>query len=406
MGLIIQKFGGTSVENMDKILKVAERVADKRRNGNDIVVVISAMGDSTDNLLNHAYKLTKTPVSRELDVLLSTGEQQSGALLSIALNSMGFDAKSMTGHQIGIITDANFKNAKILKINEVTIREELNRGRIVVVAGFQGVNLFEEITTLGRGGSDTTAVALAAVLKADICEIYTDVDGVYSLDPGLDSNCRKFRTLSYDELLDISFSGAKVVHPRAAELARKFNIPLVIRSSFSDDAGTIIVKDVEGLDREKVYALTLHRDEVRLIFNNVSLRCGFNDFLNDLRKHCIAPDTISFEVINELPHITLVLTKPHLEKLKEKLSRNELNFKFDDFTEENNITTITIHGIGLTIETEIFNEILLLLRERNEKVLGINKESRKLELILVSEQPEELLKLLNRKLNLGNGIQD
>ncbi|MDD3626738.1 MAG: aspartate kinase [bacterium] len=406
MGLIVQKFGGTSVGSIENILKVAERVAEKKRNGNEMVIVISAMGDSTDNLINYAYKFTNNPVSRELDVLISTGEQQSGALLSIVLNSMGLETVSMTGHQIGIITDANFKNAKILKINEVKIRDELNKGKIVVVAGFQGVNLFEEITTLGRGGSDTTAVALAAVLKADICEIYTDVEGVYSLDPNLDDKSQKFKTLSYDELLDLSFSGAKVMHPRAAELARKFNIPLVIRSSFSEDDGTIIVKNIEGLDREKVYAITLHKDEVRLIFNNFKVPGTFNDFLNELRKHGVAPDTISYEVLNEVPHVTMIITRHHLELLKKKLAKKELNFEYNDFSEEDNITTITIHGIGLTIETEIFNEILSVLSERQEKVLGINKESRKLELVLISSKPDELVKILNRKLNLDNGLKN
>ncbi|MCK4667847.1 aspartate kinase [Candidatus Dependentiae bacterium] len=403
MGLVIQKYGGTSVESLEKIVNVAEKVIEKKESGNDIVVVISAMGNETDRLLSYAYKFTKQPNSRELDMLISTGEQQAGALLSIVLNSKGVDTISLTGHQIGIITDNNFKNAKILKINELKLREHLNKGRVVVVAGFQGVNQFEEITTLGRGGSDTTAVALGAILKADICEIYTDVEGIYSLDPELDSESPKFKTLTYDELLEITFSGAKVVHPRAAELAKKFNIPLIIKSSFTSDTGTIIVKDADGLDREEIYAITLHKKEVRVIFDDIKFKNSFSEFLNDLRKHGIIIENITYEVLGERPHVTIILENIIWEKLKEKLESNELDISFSKYIEEVDISTLTIHGIGISIEKEIFNEVLNILRSKQVNILSINKESKKLEIIISSGNSEEIVKLINRKLNIKDG---
>ncbi len=403
MGLVIQKFGGTSVEGLEKLVNVADKVIEKKKCGNDVVVVISAMGTETDRLLSYAYKFTKKPNSRELDMLISTGEQQAGALLSIVLNSKGIDTISLTGHQIGIITDNNFKNAKILKINELKLREHLNTGRVVVVAGFQGVNQFEEITTLGRGGSDTTAVALGAILKADICEIYTDVAGIYSLDPNLDSESSQFKVLTYDELLEITFSGAKVVHPRAAELAKKFNIPLIIKSSFTDDTGTIIVKDVDGLDREEVYAVTLHKKEVRVIFDNIKFKNSFSEFLNDLRKHGIIIENITYEVLGDRPHVTIILENTIWEKLKEQLENKKFDISFSKYIEEVNISTLSIHGIGISIEKDTFNEVLNILRSNQLNILSINKESKKLEIIISSENPEKIVKLINRKLNIKDG---
>ncbi len=240
MPLVVKKFGGTSVATLDRISKVARRIVDSKKGDTRLVLVVSAMGDTTNELLSLASRANPEPPKREIDLLLSTGEIVSSALLSMSLNSLGAEAVAFTGLQGGIITDDFHTKARIRKIKTDTIVQEINRGRIVVVAGFQGVTQDNIITTLGRGGSDLTAVALAAALKADMCEIYTDVDGIHTADPRVVPQARKLRRISYDELLEIASSGARVVHPRAVELAKNYQVRLHIRSSFNEKEGTIV----------------------------------------------------------------------------------------------------------------------------------------------------------------------
>lgn len=240
MRLVVQKFGGSSVATLDRISKVAGRIADSKKENTYLVVVVSAMGNTTDELLSLASRANPEPPKRELDLLLSTGEIVSSALLSMSLNSLGAEAVAFTGLQGGIITDDVHTRARIKKIEVERILDQIHRDRIVVVAGFQGVTQKNIITTLGRGGSDLTAVALAAGLKADICEIYTDVEGVYTADPRIVPRARKLRRISYDELLEIVSSGAEVVHPRAVEVAKNYEVRLHIRSSFNEKEGTIV----------------------------------------------------------------------------------------------------------------------------------------------------------------------
>lgn len=240
MPLIVQKYGGSSLASPERIKRVAERVLQAKREGNDIVSVVSAMGDTTDKLLALALQLHPYPPKRELDMLLSTGEVVSSALLSTALRFLGAKAVSFSGPQIRIITDEAHTKARILKIETKKILREIEKGKIVVVAGYQGTTLGDNITTLGRGGSDTTAVALAAALKADLCEIYSDVEGVYTADPRIVPQARKLKYVSYEEMLELASLGTKVIHLRAIEIARKYKVPLHIRSSFSQKEGTII----------------------------------------------------------------------------------------------------------------------------------------------------------------------
>lgn len=240
MSLIVQKYGGSSLSSPERIKKVAQRVLQVKTEGNDIVTVVSAMGDTTDQLLSLALDLDSHPPKRELDMLLSTGELVSSALLSIALYSLGGKAVSFSGPQVGIITDGTHTQARILKIETETILREIKKDKIVVVAGYQGTTSEDTITTLGRGGSDTTAVALAAVLKAELCEIHSDVEGVYTADPRIVPQARKLKHISYEEMLEMASLGAKVIHLRAVEIARKYKVPLHIRSSFSQKEGTII----------------------------------------------------------------------------------------------------------------------------------------------------------------------
>ncbi|MBV9120559.1 MAG: aspartate kinase [Chloroflexi bacterium] len=247
MSLIIQKYGGSSVKDVDRIKAVAQRVADRQREGNDLVVVVSAMGDTTDDLIDLAQRIMPQPEAREMDMLLSTGELISSALVAMALHQLGCKAVALSGPQAGIMTDATFNKAKISAIDPERLRRELGSGKVVIVAGFQGLTDDQDIATLGRGGSDTTAVALAARLEADACEIYTDVDGVYTADPRVVPEARKLDTISFEEMLEMAQMGAKVMHPRAVELGQIYGMPITVRSSYSDREGTII--GVENLNK-------------------------------------------------------------------------------------------------------------------------------------------------------------
>jgi aspartate kinase len=262
--LIVQKYGGTSVANLERIRNVAERVAEYKRVGHDLVVVVSAMAGETDRLINLAKSITENPPLRELDMLVSTGEQVTSALLAITLQAMGYKARAFLGYQIPIYTTDLFTKARIKEIKVDTIKSALARGEIVVVAGFQGVTEGGDITTLGRGGSDTTAVALAAALKADLCEIYTDVEGVYTADPRIVPKARKLAKVSYEEMLEMASSGAKVLEMRSVELAMIYKVPLVVRSSFSRASGTLITEEDEEMEKVLVSGITYNRNEARI----------------------------------------------------------------------------------------------------------------------------------------------
>ena len=244
MGLIVQKFGGTSVANTERLLHVAKIVTDTYKKGNNVVVVVSAQGDTTDDLIVKASEINSNPSNREMDVLLSTGEQISASLLAMAIESIGFPAVSLTAWQVGIVSDSNYSTARIKSISEERLRRELDQKNIVIVTGFQGVNKFDDITTLGRGGSDTTAVALAATLKADLCQIYTDVEGVYTADPRFIKKAKKLEEISYDEMLELATLGAQVLQNRSVELAKKYHVNLEVVSSFNNVPGTKVKEDV------------------------------------------------------------------------------------------------------------------------------------------------------------------
>jgi len=264
MALIVQKYGGSSVADAEKIRNVARRVAKTKDEGNQVVVVVSAMGRTTDNLIRFAYQINERPGDRELDVLLSTGEIVSSTLLAMALETLGYKAVSLTGAQAGIHTDSSYSRARILRVDTKRVVSELKNGNIVIVAGFQGVTGRRDITTLGRGGSDTTAVALAASLGAGICQIYTDVEGVYTADPHLIPEARKLRGISYEEMLELATYGAKVMHNRAVELGELYNVPILVASSFTESPGTIIGKEASMEVRNKVRGIA-HDTSVSMV---------------------------------------------------------------------------------------------------------------------------------------------
>jgi len=263
-GLVVQKYGGSSVANVERIQKVAQRVVSYSKKGYDLVVVVSALGDTTDELIQLADKINTEPSEREMDMLLSTGEQISVALLAMAIHKLGSQAISFTGAQVGIITDTSHTRARIIKINADKIKEELKKGRIVIVAGFQGVTLNQDITTLGRGGSDLTAVALAKELNACSCEIYTDVEGIYTTDPRIEPKAKKIEKITYDEMLEMASLGAQVMQARSIEVAKKFDVPLHVRSSFTTRPGTMIIKEVKMMEDVVVSGITLNKNQAKI----------------------------------------------------------------------------------------------------------------------------------------------
>jgi len=278
MGLIVQKYGGSSVADAEGMKRVAARIVASKRDGNQVVVVVSAMGDTTDELIDLANQVTPIPNGRELDMLLTAGERISMALLAMAISSLGHEARSFTGSQAGVITDSSHGRARIIDVTPGRIQEALNEGAIAIVAGFQGISQdTKDITTLGRGGSDTTAVALAAALDADVCEIYTDVDGVFSADPRVVPSAKKLKSVTYDEMLELAASGAKVLHLRCVEYARRYDLPIHVRSSFSTNEGTWVVKDhPEGDQMEQaiISGIAHDRSEAKITIVGVPDRTG------------------------------------------------------------------------------------------------------------------------------------
>ena len=269
MALIVQKYGGTSVANIERIKNVADRVARTYQKGNDVVVILSAMAGITDKLIEMAQDVTESPDSRELDVLLATGEQTTSALLAITLKAMNYPAQSLLGHQAEVLTDQCYGNARIIDIRAKRIKELIKNRNIVVIAGFQGCDPDGNITTLGRGGSDTSAVAVAAAIKADVCEIYTDVDGIYTADPNICEKARKLPMISYDEMLNMASLGAKVLQIRSVGFAKKYNIPVHVRSSFSEEEGTMVVNENSGMERLLVSGITHDKNQARITLKKV-----------------------------------------------------------------------------------------------------------------------------------------
>src|SRR3989304_3318409 len=263
MALVVQKYGGTSVGDVERIKNVARKIAEAHKKGDDVIVVVSAMSGETDKLVNLAYQITDSPNEREMDVLLSSGERVSIALVAIALHAMGVKAQSFTGRQVGMITDSAHTKARIEKITAERIKEALKDGAVAIVAGFQGITAEGDVTTLGRGGSDTSAVAIAAALRADVCEIYTDVDGVYTTDPKIVPEARRLDKISYDEMLEMASLGAKVLQTRSVEFAKKYNVPVRVLSSFNDNPGTLGTKEDSDMEKVVVSGVASEKTQVK-----------------------------------------------------------------------------------------------------------------------------------------------
>ena len=352
MNTIVLKFGGTSVADNEKLNLVANKIATLYDEGYNIVVVVSAQGKKTDQLLHEACELDKTPNSRELDVLLSSGEQVSISKLSILLNKLGYKAISLTGWQAGIFTNNTNQNAIIEHIDTNRIKSELSQGKIVIIAGFQGINLNSDITTLGRGGSDTTAISVAAALNAHECYIYSDVEGVFTSDPKKVANARKLKEISYDEMLDISNEGAKVLHNRCVEIGKKFNIPIIAKSTFKEDEGTVVNNKIES---QTIKSLVKNDNLVTLKIksDNINYMSTYNLFI----KNEIMP----IEFIHESTGIKGLFNSSDLNKINNLINTNLNDYEISIYK----ISRISIIGYGISNDTQIIKQITNILTTIN-----------------------------------------
>ncbi|MGA2031109.1 MAG: aspartate kinase [Thermoguttaceae bacterium] len=401
MPIIVQKFGGSSVANSQKILAAARKAIRAQKEGNQVVVVVSAMGDNTDLLIDLAKQITDAPPAREMDMLLSTGEQVSVALMAMAIHSLGHKAISMTGAQIGIVTDSTHTKARIQTISTDRIRSALDEGQIVIAAGFQGIDQQRDITTLGRGGSDTTAVALAAVLGAQACEIYTDVDGVYTTDPRIVPEARRVRQISYDEMLELATAGAGVMHNRSIEFAKKFCVPVHVRSSFSDSPGTMIVADPEAAG-QAVCGAAVIKNEARMTVLGVPDRPGAalavfsriaaRNIAMDMIVQNVAADgraDISFTVArDELPHA--------LKAVEEAVK--ELGAEGCDCDDE--VSKVSIVGVGMATQTGVANRMFRALAEKGINILMITTSEIKISVLVAREFALEALRTIHSEFGL------
>lgn len=366
MSIVVQKFGGTSVGTVEKIRDVARRIKERREKGDKLVVVVSAMGKTTDELLDMAYQLSDNPKPRELDVLMSSGEQISIALLSIALNEMGCKARSFTGQQVGILTEGFHTKSKIADINADIIFEELEEDRVVIVAGFQGVNENNEITTLGRGGSDTTAVALAAKLGA-VCEIYTDVDGIYTVDPRLYPNARKLNEISYEEMLEMASLGAGVMHPRSIEIGQRYKVPIYVALSTGEFPGTYIKESDEIMEKTVITGLAVDNNDAMITINNLPYTIeAISEIFNSLAEKDINIDMISQTTpVNNLINVSFTLPKNDLNTGLDTLK--ELKKTIGPFTivTDTDITKLSVVGIGMRTQSGVAARMFSVLAENN-----------------------------------------
>jgi len=399
MSLVVQKYGGSSVANIERIKSVAERVASYKRKGHSLVVVVSALGDTTDELLDLVSQITKEPPEREIDMLLSTGEQVSVAILAIALHKLGLEAISFTGAQVGIITDTTHTKARIINIQADRIRQELRKGRIVIVAGFQGVNLNQDITTLGRGGSDLTAVALAKTLDADLCEIYTDVDGVYETDPRIVKGARKINEISYDEMLEMASLGAQVMQVRSVELAKKFNIPIHVRSSFHYKEGTMIIKEAKSMEDVLVRGVTLNKNEAKITVCDVPDKPGIAaKIFNGIAENNVNVDMIVQNVSHtRRTDISFTVPKADAHKALKITKRIASRIGAGDVLEDSNIARISIVGVGMKSHPGVAAKMFEILAKNKVNIEMISTSDISISCIVSKKSAEKAVRAIYNK---------
>jgi aspartate kinase len=397
------KFGGSSVADADKIKTAVGRIVRKRREGNRVVVVVSAPGDTTDDLLEMAAKLSDNPPERELDMLLATGEQVSIALLSMAIQSAGEDAVSLTGPQAGIFADANHTRARITDIRPAKIQAELKKGRVVIVAGFQGLNPNADITTLGRGGSDLTAVALAAALKADACEIYTDVKGVYTTDPRVESEARKLERISYDEMLELAGAGSQVMQARSIEVAKKYGVELHVRSTFSEEEGTWIVEEVSRMEDVVVSGIAFDRNQAKFSVVNVADRPGVAArIFGALADSRVNVDMIIQSAAQDGTNdISFTVARTDLKKAQPILDRLKRDLSAQTVICEEKVAKVAIVGVGMRSHPGVAAKMFKTLADAGINIEMISTSEIKVACVVEESDCDKSVRLLHKAFGLG-----
>ena len=397
MGLIVQKYGGTSVADIERIRNVAKRVAETFEQGNDVVVILSAMAGVTDNLIDMATQITESPDKRELDVLLATGEQTTAALLAMTLKNMNRPAVSMLGHQAKVVTDCTFGNARIIEIGVENIMDLLKNGNIVVVAGFQGSDIKGNITTLGRGGSDTSAVAIAAALKADICEIYTDVDGIYTADPGICERAKKIDRISYDEMLNMASLGAKILQIRSVGFAKKYNIPIHVRSSFSEEEGTMVVSEDAGMESLVVSAVTHDKDQARITLKKVEDQPGVAaKIFSPIAEAGIVVDMIIQNTrVEGQTDLTFTVPKEHFSTAMEIERKVAQKIGAEDVLGDKNIAKVSVVGVGMKNHSGVASMMFSTLARENINIMMISTSEIRISCIIEEKYTELAVRVLH-----------
>jgi len=402
-GLIVQKFGGSSVANVERIQEVARRVVAYRRRGYDLVVVVSALGDTTDELVELANKINLHPSEREMDMLLSTGEQISGALLAMAIHKLGIEAISFTGAQGGIITDTSHTRARIIKINADKIKEELKKNRVVIVAGFQGVTLTQDITTLGRGGSDLTAVALAKELAARECEIYTDVDGIYTADPRVEPHAKMIKEITYDEMLEMASLGAQVMQARSIEVAKKFDVPIHVRSSFSKNAGTLIIKEVKRMEDVVVTSVTINKKAAKITICDLPDRPGVAAKI--FKKLSLGGVNVDM-IVQNVSHtrqtdISFTVSKSALQKAMKVTRKAAASINAGEIIADEDIARISIVGVGMKSHPGVAATMFGVLAKKKVNIEMISTSDISISCIIKKRFAERAVRALHKEFGLG-----
>jgi aspartate kinase len=402
MALVVQKYGGSSVADADKINNVARRIVATKEKGNEVVVVVSAMGKTTDELINLAKKINPQPQERELDVLLSTGEIVSSTLMAMALNNMGHKAISLSGPQAGIETDSVYSKARITHIEPKRIVKELEKGNIVIVAGFQGLTKDKDVTTLGRGGSDTTAVALAAALKAKIAEIYTDVEGVFTADPRIVPEAHKLKEIGYEEMLELATLGAKVMHSRAVELGQVYKMPILVASSFNDKPGTIIHGGIPMEVRNKVRGIAHDLNVAKVTIVGVPDRPGIaSSVFEALAKANISVDTIVQNAsINKITDLTFTVARGDLDKAMSLIKPIAKSIGAKDCVSDSTLAKISIVGTGMQNTPGYASGMFRALSDQNINIQLITTSEIKITCIIAEDRAKDAVKALHKSFDL------
>lgn len=401
--LVVKKFGGTSVANKERIMNVAKRCIKDYQAGNDVVVVLSAMGKQTDVLIDMAKDINPMPSKRELDMLLTTGEQTSVALMAMAMNSLGVPAISLNAFQVAMHTTSAYGNARLKRIDTERIRNELDQRKIVIVTGFQGVNKYDDFTTLGRGGSDTTAVALAAALHADACEIYTDVDGVYTADPRLVKSARKMKEITYDEMLDLATLGAGVLHNRSVEMAKKYNVQLVVRSSLSEAEGTV-VKEVVKVERMLVSGVAADKNVTRISLVGLKDKPGIAFRVFDL----LAKANINVDMIlqsigrTDSKDISFTVPRDSFDEAYKVLSDNKELLGDPDISYNNSVAKVSIVGAGMMSNPGVAAKMFECLYNSNININMISTSEIRVTVLIDEKEVEKAMNAVHDSFGLAD----